>query len=377
MKLAICGYPPMAFQVINALQNTAYKCKYFIRDLMTSYSEENFKFPQDPPIKLIKFFQFRRLIDEGKLDGLLIADFSQEVFLKVVRMCKLYNIPNVGIVDFSFISNVREICFLNNEKAFMPQLETNLIDSCNLNCKACTHYSNLFTDSDIYPLENYARDLRQISNNFDILIFYILGGEPFKQKNLDEYLKITRHFLPNTNLHLVTNGLLVPKVSQKILDSLRENNFKIEVSMYPPTVKMIDRIVKVFEENHIPCNVRGEVHFFNSFLTLHGGHNPERSRAICVNDNCRFLRNGKIYKCPVDALSYKLVEHFGLKGFPKATGVDIFAKNVASQIEQLYGNIELCTWCSETCRVIQWTPENNPQITDWLANPEEAATLQN
>ena len=94
-------------------------------------------------------------------------------------------------------------------------------------------------------------------------------------------------------------------------------------------------------------------------------------RAVCVNDGCRFLRNGKIYKCPVDALSFKFAEHFGIENFSAATGVDIFAKNFSALIEQLDGNIELCSWCSETARQIQWTPENNPKLTDWLANPAE------
>ena len=40
-------------------------------------------------------------------------------------------------------------------------------------------------------------------------------------------------------------------------------------------------------------------------------------------------------------------------------------------MEQLDGNIELCTWCNENVRLVDWKPENNPKITDWLVNPDE------
>ena len=371
MKVAICGYPPLAVQLIEGLKNIGVTCTHFINDLISSHGETEFQIPT-PPLSLVNFFEFRRLVEAGEIDGLIIAEFpGMPSVLETVKLCKLYDIPNVGVMDVRFFSNIKEIRYLDNDKIFIRHLETNLIDSCNLNCKACTHYSNIFDDSSIYPLEDYERDIKQIARNADVLIFYILGGEPFKLKNLDKYLKITRKIFKNTNLRLVTNGLLIPNTPQYIFDALRENDFKVEISMYPPTVKNFDKIKSVLEKNNIRYFARREVQAFNSFLTLHGGHNPLKSRAVCCNDGCRFLRNGKIYKCPVDALSFRFAEHFGIKGFPAATGVDIFAKNFSALIEQLDGNIELCSWCSETARQIQWKPENNPKLTDWLANPAE------
>ncbi len=301
---------------------------------------------------------------------MIIAENEKTLFAyEAIKTFKLYEIPNVGIINLE--DPFHSLRWLDSEKIYMRQLEANVTDSCNLNCKACTHYSNIFGDGDFYSIDDYARDIRQIANCVDVADFYILGGEPFKLKNLDEYLKLTRKFLPNTNLRIVTNGLLIPNTPQYILDALRENQFVVDISMYPPTVRMIDQIADVFKKNNIPHNTRGHVRFFNAFLSLRGGHNPQKSRAVCCNDVCRFLRNGKIYKCPVDALSFKFAEHFGLRDFPAATGVDIFAKNFSSQVERLDGNVELCTWCNETARQIAWTPENNPKLTDWLAAPSE------
>ena len=369
MKVAICGYPPLALQLINNLKNIGVECTHFISDFVTNHGEKSFNVSPPPP-DFINFFKLRKFISTGKIDGVIIAENEKTLFAyEAIKTFKLYEIPNVGIINLE--DPFHSLRWLDSEKIYMRQLEANVTDSCNLNCKACTHYSNIFGDGDFYSIDDYARDIRQIANCVDVADFYILGGEPFKLKNLDEYLKLTRKFLPNTNLRIVTNGLLIPNTPQYILDALRENQFVVDISMYPPTVRMIDQIADVFKKNNIPHNTRGHVRFFNAFLSLRGGHNPQKSRAVCCNDVCRFLRNGKIYKCPVDALSFKFAEHFGLRDFPAATGVDIFAKNFSSQVERLDGNVELCTWCNETARQIAWTPENNPKLTDWLAAPSE------
>ena len=111
-------------------------------------------------------------------------------------------------------------------------------------------------------------------------------------------------------------------------------------------------------------------------MTLHAGNDPLKARAVCCNDGCRFLRDGKIYKCPIDALSYRFAEKFELKNYPKATGVDIYAENFSSLIEMLDGNVEMCGWCAEKVRKIPWEPTKKTKLEDWLADPAEAKALR-
>ena len=84
------------------------------------------------------------------------------------------------------------------------------------------------------------------------------------------------------------------------------------------------------------------------------------------------MRDGKIYKCPPDALNYKFMEKFGIENFPASTGADIYAQNFHFLLQMLEGPIEMCYWCSENkTRRIPWEPTNNPQLEDWLADPDE------
>ena len=370
MRVAICGYPPLIFQIINGLKNSGIECPHFINDLISIHGEPNSQIPSF--FQPISFFEFRRLIESGKLDGLIIADYSRGNFIiDTAKTCKLYDIPNVYLTN---LANPYGLLYpLDNEKMLISYLETNLIDSCNLNCKGCTHYASLFTDEDFYKLEDFQRDMKQLAERADILTLRLMGGEPLKLKNLDKYLKIARKFFPHTALRVVTNGLLIPNTPKYISDSLRQNKIVVGISQYPPTLRILDKLTAILKENNVAYSAAtGKIETFDTFLSLHGGHNPEKSRMACGNSGCNFLRNGKIYKCPVDALIYKFTEHFGLKGFPAPTGIDILAKNFTSLMEQIQNStIELCSWCNETTRKIQWTPENNPPITDWLANPAE------
>lgn len=348
------------------LQNSGIEPKFFIRDFLSMRGNDNFTTNLPP----INFFDFRRLVDAGELDGVIVAEDEQGFFMKqILPILKLYNIPNVIIINSSAPNLFNPFFELAPGKDFIPYLETNLIDGCNLNCKACSHFAALFRKDEIYPIKTFRRDVRRLSQLADVYRFRLLGGEPLLLKNLDEYLKIARDCLPKTWLELVTNGLLIPSLPKKILAAIRENDFIVDISGYQPTMKILDKIKGVLASNGIRGQLAGPIETFNVFMTSHSGNDPVKSRTACYNDVCRFLRDGKIYKCPVDSLSYRPVEKFGVKTYPRATGIDIYAQNFSSLLQMLDGNVEMCYWCSEHSRQIPWTPTNNPQLEDWLMPP--------
>lgn len=47
MKVAICGYPPLAFQAVNQLRNSGIECTHFIGDFVSTHGE-NGVFPPPP-----------------------------------------------------------------------------------------------------------------------------------------------------------------------------------------------------------------------------------------------------------------------------------------------------------------------------------------
>lgn len=362
MKVAICGNIAATQHIQENLAKCGVEVKFFIRDMLHVGETAPDNIPH------ANFFGVRRLIAAGELDGLIIAELPPYSFFaeSVVGKCKLYNIQNVGITYF------QGLYWLDTSKIFVPYLEADITDKCNLHCAGCYHFANFSVAEDFYPLENFRRDMVQLSRTCDLPFFRLMGGEPLLLKNLDEYLQITRQCLPNSDLRILTNGTLILSLPQKILDAVRENQFTIDISPYLPTVKVAAQIKALLDANGIPSNLgEGPFEKFNVFMTLNGGHNPLVSRKCCGNDVCRTVRNGKIYKCPLDAFSYKFVERFGIENFPQSTGVDIYAPNFSSLLDMLEDNVELCYWCSEHVRQIPWQPTNNPKLEDWLADPDE------
>ena len=370
MKIAICGYPPLALQLQKSLRKCGIEIKFFVKDFASSGGEGNLVANLPP----ISFFEFRRLVNAGELDGVIIAEDARSDFTrKIIPLFKLYKIPQVGVFIINRFNPVSPIYWLDTDKAYIATLNTNLIDGCNLNCKGCTHFASLFKSNEIYPPENFRRDVRKLSEIADIVSFALLGGEPLLLKNLDKYILIARKYFPKTNLRILTNGLLIPQMSQSVINALIETKAVVVVSAYPPTLRIIDKIKTTLNSSNVLYDIHNPIQTFGIFMTLHSDNNPKQARKFCAgNDICRFLRDGKIYKCPPDALKYRLAERFGINRLPEATSVDLYASNFSSMLECLDGNVEMCSWCSEQpTRQIPWESTNNPKLEDWLADPDE------
>ena len=369
MKVAVCGYPPLAQELQDNLKADL-EFKFFVSDLVSDAGKSKTEFVVDLP--LITFFEFRRLVDAGELDGIVVIEVANSNFAKeVVRLCKLYEIEKVGVVDLSRYKPQNPIYWLDAFKIFLPYIEADITDSCNLKCRACFHFANFSCAKDFYPTEIFRRDVRQLARNCDVLHFRLLGGEPFLMKNFDEYLNVLRQNLPRSDLGVVTNGLLIPSLDKKIFEALRKNKCFVYISAYPPTLNIIDKIQAVLESNEICFDVGAPTHWFRVFLTGHAGNDTRRAREYCCNDICRSLYRGKIYKCPPDAFHFKLKEKFGENILPAATGVDIYSQNLSSLLQMLDGDVEMCRWCSDHPRKIPWEVIGSPKLEDWLADPDE------
>ena len=68
MRVAICGYPPLALQMQERLCKSDIEFKFFISDFISTRNEEFNNFVTNLPT--ISFFDFRRLVNAGEFDFL-------------------------------------------------------------------------------------------------------------------------------------------------------------------------------------------------------------------------------------------------------------------------------------------------------------------
>lgn len=249
----------------------------------------------------------------------------------------------------------------------MQTLETNVVDYCNLNCRGCSHFSNIFEKGAQIPFENFKRDIKFLSDRIYIRQFNLLGGEALLNKQIEDYFQCLAEYMRKTYIVLVTNGLLIPGLPEKIFNSLVKYNVLVSVTEYPPVTKIKNKIIATLEKYGVRYEFRGQVADFGKNIDLSGKNDPMKAQEMCRENTCQFLRDGKIYKCPFSALGnyyfdfYNISLHF-------EEGVDIFDEKVNWErtIKKLREcPIEQCKYCGSEER-FEWTVSGRPQKEEWL-----------
>ena len=290
---------------------------------------------------------------------------------------------NVGIFKFSAHDFGKEITILSDRKSefivwlnqikkpVLPYLETNIMDSCNLKCKGCSHFSNLYKDGSKGDLEQFKSDLNQISQKSYVIQFRLLGGEPLMNEELPQYVAYSRSVFPDADINIVTNGLLIPEQDSRLFKVMVENKVGFHISRYKPTLKMKDKIINILTKNNVDYFFeRGEIVQFGKNLSMKGTSDGVLAQKVCISKGCRFLRNGRIYKCPIEGLIEKFALEYNHHAVLKIQrGFDIYDETIdwnEKLDDYLHNPVTMCKYCAEYCELFDWEVQNQPQERDWL-----------
>lgn len=253
------------------------------------------------------------------------------------------------------------------DKPILHSLETNVMDGCNLNCRGCSHFSNLFERDEKVSFDTFCKDLKKITENVFVYRFNLLGGEALLNDNIVDYIDYATELMPNTDIELISNGLLIPKQSKKFFECCKKNDVTIGISGYKPTLAMKDSIIRMLNENGVIYIFRNAVEDFGKNIDLSGNNDRYESVKRCRENRCHFVRQGKIYKCPFEALGNKFFSHFNIDARIEG-GIDIYQEGLDWQqvVSTLHNDpVNACKYCGVEER-IQWCIANDPVIEDWI-----------
>lgn len=247
-------------------------------------------------------------------------------------------------------------------KPFLNYLEINLVDNCNLNCKGCAHFSNI-CDKKYVKAEQFEEDLKKVTNIFNLYNFRLLGGEPLLHPNLNEIIEIARRYLPSSRIVIVTNGLLLDKLSHELLKSMSENNIILTISLYKPTYKKLNAILEVLNKYNIKYLINDDifreiqpVQSFHTRLSETKSENDFSANKSCSGRFCRFIRDGKLSKCYLPLLIEVLNKKYGKKF--ELTDKDYIVlddiENGWDAIDKLNGDIPFCQYCRDELYEFKW-----------------------
>ena len=264
-------------------------------------------------------------------------------------------------------------------RAVLTKLEFHVCDHCNLNCVGCAHfaplYHNVFAD-----VKAFKQDVQQLSKLFEnIFRFRLMGGEPLLHENLDEFIKVTRRYFPHTRLEIVTNGLLLPRVSPSTWEVIRKNGAVLNISLYPPTFRVKGELEELLAKRRIDYsfgsgleqyNEDGIIEEFHKNLTTGNKHNPVAAAARCMGDRCHFLRNGQLSKCAIPLLAEDVNRAFGTTyETVMADIIDIFDETIApwDMVRRLHYATPFCAYCSEVgTERFKWQTGRESMLEDFV-----------
>ena len=251
----------------------------------------------------------------------------------------------------------------------IPRLEVNLIDNCNLNCVGCTHFSSIYGANSILPYKQFEKELKQIRKIGKYVRLRLLGGEPFMVPMLEQYIRTVREIFPETDIEIVTNGLLVGQLKAETLRAMKDCEISIVITLYKPTMQLKEKIAEVLNSYELWWSFDGTLTTeFSRQLTLDNSHDGYEASKKCISSGCLFLRNGKIYKCPIAGLLNDFARYYNLDPVPD-TGISIYDDSfeVYKEIEKCAkAPTAICNYCSEEIEMIPWTVKRNAGLNDWL-----------
>lgn len=204
---------------------------------------------------------------------------------------------------------------------------------CNLTCRECFSGSDIIRSKDYDPsLENILKSIEDLSKQVNDIteMFTLIGGEPLLYwDTVVALVKHFRKFYPTTVINITTNGVLLHKYRDKVLDLLLStNNIRISLTNHfsefindPTGVKYKQNLEYFFSDPRINRihnlhydipnrNINFHLHEFSDGFKAQWVHkdgklkpwatnDPQGSMQYgCTGDRCSAIIDSKLYKCP-------------------------------------------------------------------------------
>ena len=213
----------------------------------------------------------------------------------------------------------------------IEHVEIMAINACQLSCSACATFSDL-THSGYITWEKGKQQLLPWLERLDLECVGIMGGEPLMNPRIKDWLHGLRELLPNTQIRLPTNGLLLHK-HMDLVEAMNDiGNCVLKISYHVDNQRLrsvVKQIINSYDfrpvtefginrwstENNFKFQINSPEKFLKSFKNeytdmLPHNNNPKEAFEACVCQRCAFLHNGQLFKCSIAGLTPELHKRF-------------------------------------------------------------------
>ena len=309
-------------------------------------------------VPIIHIFDAYKLIKGGKADKVILASGKTrptDIRARVNELvCAGLDYENVGIVPIECIyGDCEEIQVLDyKDYDYIDHLEFHLTNRCNLNCKGCDHYVPIIPSAKEVDYNRLKKDLSQLRTKIGYIgDIDILGGEPFLSDNLSDCIYFVRGLYPYSRILIVTNGILVSQMGEKVMKAIKENNAYLMVTQYYTISSIYSGVfsfctesgIKVIPDSHI-------ARFFKkSLLSLEKKRDYEGTiLSNYTSCGCTTLEEGRLYACSTLAFTHYYNDRYSTN-YPLTIrdGIDIYDDAISGFdiYKFLKTPKEMCAYC--------------------------------
>lgn len=267
---------------------------------------------------------------------------------------------------------IKPYSFFRDIKPTLPYIEIRVNKHCNLKCKRCGNFSNLETNRELLDINKFENYLKQLKKKFKCInCINLLGGEPLLNPQLPLYLELVKEYFPESHSQITTNGLLIPRMSSELVDTIIKCATNVYISQYLPTREMLDKIIDFLETRQISYAISPQVTQFRKMISRKGG-NADKAFAIYAGDECtcHAIEEGRIYICSLIESVYAMQNYLGIhiseSEFMNAS-IDLMSDDIDGwDIMQYLGQpTSLCRFCAAEDEWVSWET-GQPKKEDWI-----------
>ena len=256
-------------------------------------------------------------------------------------------------------------------KPYLPYLEYHVADHCNLNCRACEHYSGL-VENPKYPIfDDFKKQfirLKELIN--DIGVIRILGGEPLLNKEIEKYLELTRKLYPEASICIVTNALLIKSMPDSLFDTMKRENIYFSISFYPPLENGMNDILSFLKEKEVQYIIFEMAKKFTMKQTLVRKSDMNYFRR-CYQARCNNFYEGKLAACFLpfttnyfnEAFKDELSEPIPLDGAIDIMQDDVTVEDIK---KWLITPFDRCRYCTDPIEIEWSVVGKDRKLEDWV-----------
>lgn len=249
-------------------------------------------------------------------------------------------------------------------------LEVAIAEDCNLNCRACSHFSPLANKEDRVTYEEFKRDIERMHELFPIIYtIRLLGGEPLLNRDVFNMAQYVRKYYPKTLIKIVSNGLLIPSLDEDGLKQMKRNRVTFDISLYEPTAKIREKIEKKLNDTNVGYEfTEGITSFRKRFNPVGDCDGNYRYQTCSIGKRCTYLFKGKLSGCPAPNVVHLYNRTYGTDISGIEDMIDIHTTQLSAEevYKKLTQPLTVCRYCDDIVE-IPWEQVNG-RITadDWI-----------